>query len=101
MEKEYKEPEIVDDVFEKAEKIGEEKIEMLGEQVNSFKNVLIFKGITALILPISMFLLVIGVIGWLIMYVIDTHPYDYIVLGIFLFLIFSPIYKLLKMFKKK
>jgi hypothetical protein len=47
------------------------------------------------------FLLIIGGISWLIMYVIDTHPFDYIVTGIFLFIVFSPIYKLIKMFKRK
>ena len=97
MKKVY-EAEILDDEIKKR---AQEKEEEIMETVDGFKKWIIFKGISAVFFPVLIFLSVIAGIGWLIMYVIDTHPYDYIVLGIFLFLIFSPIYKLIKFFKLK
>lgn len=97
--KKYIDPEIVNESNKKAHNFGKNKMNDIDDQVSSIKKAILLKGISALALPILIFVSVIGGIAWLIMYVIDTHPYDYIVTGIFLFFILSPIYKLMKMFK--
>ncbi len=98
-EKEYIEPEIINESNEKAHKFENKKFDDINNQVSSIKKAILLKGLSSLILPISIFLIIIIAIVSLIMYVIDTHPFDYIVSGIFLFLILSPVYKLIKYFK--
>lgn len=98
-DKEYIEPEIIKNGAEKIKDFGQDKMGDMEGHVKSIKQAIVLKGISTLALPILIFISVIGGITWLIMYVIDTHPFDYMLAGLFLFFILSPIYKLIRMFK--
>jgi type IV secretory pathway component VirB8 len=58
--KKYIEPEIINESFKKAEEFGKDKIDMMEGQIKSIKNAILLKGITSLIVPILIFLLIIG-----------------------------------------
>lgn len=102
--KEYIEPEVVkensNDFKERARNFTEGKVDDEMEmRLKSMKQTILLKGLTILILPVAIFLLVLaGIIA--LVFLLFAKPFDYIISAIILFFIFSTLYKVIRIFIK-
>ncbi len=90
------EAEILDD--KEIEKKIKQEFNFIDDQIKSFRNTLFLKGISFLIMPILIFILILaGLIS--LIYILFDHPWDHIITALIFFFLLKTFYKISKLFR--